>query len=142
MGCPKKKCLEAIFSIIKTTYNGYFFVIKIIDKVLYLSKFWSHLANVKFVKIRHLNGHISYIKQYLKNIFCKNIYHDVVVLVPNFQLSAKSSSFFCAFFLHFYGVLFFGHPIWWHPLMRWRLAVEKQDMSRRRSEWQDTAGGK
>ena len=40
MGVHKKKCLEAIFSIIKTTYNGYFFVIKIIDKVLSLSKFW------------------------------------------------------------------------------------------------------
>ena len=23
-GCPQKKCLEAIFSIIETTYNGYF----------------------------------------------------------------------------------------------------------------------
>ena len=29
----KKKCLEAIFSLIQTTYNGYFFVIKIRDKV-------------------------------------------------------------------------------------------------------------
>ena len=26
-GCPKKKCLEAILSIIETTYNGNFFVI-------------------------------------------------------------------------------------------------------------------
>ena len=59
-GCPQKKCLEAIFSIIETTYNGYFFVSKTIDKVLSLSKFWRHLANVKIVKITHLNGHISY----------------------------------------------------------------------------------
>ena len=28
-------------------------------------------------------------------------------LVPNFQLSARSSSFFCEFFLHFYGTLFY-----------------------------------
>ena len=64
MGCPKKKCLKAIFSMIQTTYNGYFFGMKIIDKVLSLSKFWRHLANIKIVKIRHINGHISYIKQY------------------------------------------------------------------------------
>ena len=61
LGVQKKKCLEAIFSTIKTTYNGYFFVMKIIDKVLSLSKFWRDLANVKIVKIRHLNGLISYI---------------------------------------------------------------------------------
>ena len=24
IGCPQKKCLKAIFSIIETTYNGYF----------------------------------------------------------------------------------------------------------------------
>ena len=54
---------------------------------------------------------ISAIKSNIKKIFfCKKIYHDVVVHVPNFQLSAKSSSFFCAFFLHFYGVLFFWTP--------------------------------
>ena len=29
----------------------------------------------------------------------------------NFQLSGRSSSFFNAFFLHFYGKLFFNHPI-------------------------------
>ena len=46
-----------------------------------------------------------------KIFFCKKIYHDVVIHVPNFQLFAKSSSFFCAFFLHFQGVLFCGHPI-------------------------------
>ena len=63
-GCPEKKCHELIFSIIETTYNGFFFMTKIIDKVLSLSKFWRHLANVKIVKIAHLNGHISYKKQY------------------------------------------------------------------------------
>ena len=63
-GCPQKKCREAIFSIIETTYNGYLFVTKIIYKELSLSEFWRYLANVKIVKITYLNGHISYEKQY------------------------------------------------------------------------------
>ena len=46
-----------------------------------------------------------------KIFFWKNRYHDVVSLVPNFQHSARSSSFFWAFFLHIYGTVFFGHPI-------------------------------
>ena len=51
---------------------------------------------------------VSAIKSNIRKIFlCEKIYYDVVVHVPNFQLSTKSSSFF----LHFYGVLFFGHPI-------------------------------
>ena len=55
---------------------------------------------------------ISAIKINIEKIFfCRKIYHDVVVHVPNFQLPAKSSSFFCAFFLHFYGLLYCGHPI-------------------------------
>ena len=46
---------------------------------------------------------ISAIKiKFTKKIFCKNVYHDVVAHVPNFQLSARSSSLFSAFFLHFY----------------------------------------
>ena len=49
------------------------FIIKIIDKELSIS-------NVR------------------KIILCKKIYHDVVLHVPNFQLSAKSFSFFSAFF--------------------------------------------
>ena len=54
---------------------------------------------------------ISAIKSNIKKtFFCKKINHDVVVLVPNFQLSAKLSSFFCAFFLYFYGVLFLWTP--------------------------------
>ena len=54
---------------------------------------------------------ISAIKSNIKKIFfCKKIYHDVVTCVPNFQLSAKSSSFFCALFLHFYGILFLWTP--------------------------------
>ena len=54
---------------------------------------------------------ISAIKSYIKRIFfCKKIYHDVVVHVPSFQLSAKSSSFLRAFFLHSYGVLFLWTP--------------------------------
>ena len=59
----------------------------------------------------HIWMAISAIKSNTETIFfCKNIYYDVVVHVPNFQLSAKSTSFFCAFFLHFYGVLFLWTP--------------------------------
>ena len=107
MGVHKKKCLEEIFSIIETTYNGYFFVTKVIDKVLSLSKFWRFLAHIKIVKITRLNGHISYKKQYLKIFFFKKM------LLYMYQIfsSAKSSSFLWAFILHFYGVLFCGHPI-------------------------------
>ena len=65
----KKKVSLDIFSIIRTNYNKEFLTVKITDKVLSLSKFWRHLVNVKIVKIRHSNGHISYIKQCQKNIF-------------------------------------------------------------------------
>ena len=66
--------------------------------------------NIEIVSIRHSNGHISYIKQYLKIFFRENVYYDDVAHVPNFQLSARSSSFFSAFFLHFYGKLFLTTP--------------------------------
>ena len=45
-----------------------------------------------------------------KFFFCKNKHHIGVVHVPSFHLSARSSSFFCAFFLHFYGEPFYGSP--------------------------------
>ena len=64
IGCPK-----FISSITETTYNSYFFVIEIANNVLSLSTFWRHLANVKIVNIRHLNGHISYINNIRKMIF-------------------------------------------------------------------------
>ena len=70
-----------------------------------------------------------YIKQYSKKFFCKKIYHDVVIHLPNFQLSAKSSSFFCAFFLHFYGVLFCGHPIPSNTqkyLVKWVFLIDRE----------------
>ena len=38
-----------------------------------------------------------------KMFLCENKNYTVVVLVPNFHLSARSSSFFHAFFLHVYG---------------------------------------
>ena len=37
-------------------------------------------------------------------------HHNVVAHVPSFQLSTRSSSVVCAFFLHFYGAIFFGTP--------------------------------
>ena len=47
---------------------------------------------------------ISGIQNNIRQIFfCKNVYHDVVVHVPNFQLSARSFSLLSAFFPHVYG---------------------------------------
>ena len=63
-----------------------------------LSKFRRHLVNVKIVNIRHSNGHISCINKKKKNIFCRKKHHTVVSHVPNFQLSARSSSFFLCVF--------------------------------------------
>jgi len=45
-----------------------------------------------------------------KIFFCKNKHHIGVVHVPSFHLSARSFSFFRAFFLHFYGEPFYGSP--------------------------------
>ena len=45
-----------------------------------------------------------------KFFFCKNKHHIGVVHVPSFHLSARSSSFFRAFFLHFHGEPFYGSP--------------------------------
>ena len=42
--------------------------------------------------------------------FWKKKHHDVVAHLPSFQLSTRSSSFFCAFFLNFYGTPFFWTP--------------------------------
>ena len=60
----KKSVLWQFSALSRLSTMDIFFITKIIDKVLSLSKFWRHLANVKIVKIRHLNGYISYIKQY------------------------------------------------------------------------------
>ena len=40
----------------------------------------------------------------------KNLHYIVVVLVPNFHLSARPFSFFLAFFLLAYGEPFYGTP--------------------------------
>ena len=45
-----------------------------------------------------------------KNCFRKNKNHIGVVHVPSFHLFARSSSFFHAFFVHFYGKPFYGSP--------------------------------
>ena len=45
-----------------------------------------------------------------KNFFWKSINHSIVSHVLSFQVSATSSSFFRAFFLHFYGATFNESP--------------------------------
>ena len=83
-------------------------------KVLSLSKFWRYLV---IVKIRHLNSQISYINRKKKNVFCKKIHCNVVVHILNFQLSAKSFSVLCDFFLHFYGITYFWDTQYHRPFM-------------------------
>ena len=65
------------------------------EKGLPLSKFSWYLVIVKIIKTRHSKGHIS------QTNLCKDKHYIVVVLVPNFHLSAKPSSFF---------LLIFGEP--------------------------------
>ena len=68
LGVPKKLSFD-LFSIIETTWNWDFSVIRITDKELSLSKFWRHLVNVIVVKIRHSNSHINYMNQKKKKLF-------------------------------------------------------------------------
>ena len=49
-----------------------------------------------------------------KIFFRKKKHHNVVLHVPSFQLSARSSSFFLTFFLHFHGTLFYCSPYIFH----------------------------
>ena len=70
-----------------------------------------------------------------KNFFYKNKYHIGVVHVLSFHLSARSSSFFRAFFLHFYGKPFYGSPdiksspsmIWWFGVSLCRGEIRPPD---------------
>ena len=54
---------------------------------------------------------ISTIKmQILNQFFRKKIHYIVVISVPSFHQPARSSSFFLAFCLQFYGTTFYGWP--------------------------------
>ena len=86
--------------------------------MLSLSKFWRQLVNVKIIKIRHSNGHISYINQHEKKIFsCKNKHHSIASTkhLPSIYqvISSLFGQFhFCLhFFLSVSGQLFNNHPI-------------------------------
>ena len=110
IGCPKKVSWGKF-----QDYRDYLQWIFFCNKNFRQSTLWANFGDIwpmsKLSKL-HLWMAISAIKSNIRKIFfCKKIYYDIVVQVPNFHLSAKSSSFFCAFFLHFYGVLFCGHPI-------------------------------
>ena len=63
-----------------------------------------------------------------------SIYRSIVSHVPSFQLSARSFSFFRAFFLHFNGTTFYESPhIWLRSGIRfykWEFSV-KMDSQRR-----------
>ena len=59
--------------------------------------------------------------------FCKNKRHIGVVHVPNFHLSAMSSSFFRAFFVHFYGEPFYGSPDIFLDIMNCSVSLSFQE---------------
>ena len=67
--------------------------------------------------------------------FCKNNHHIGVVHVPSFHLSARSFSFFRAFFLHLYGEPFMVHPI--PPKMKRRNGPTDQPTDRSTDERTD-----
>ena len=48
--------------------------------------------------------------RFRSNLHCKMKHYIVVVYVLSFPFSAQSISFFLAFFLHFYGTIFYGRP--------------------------------
>ena len=87
----QKKVLFLIFSIIKTAWDKKFFAIEMKGKVLSLSKFSRYLVMFKTVKIRHQNGHISYINIMKGKFFLQK--QIGVVHVPSFHLSARLFSF-------------------------------------------------
>ena len=67
------------------------------DKGLFLSKFSWYLTIVKIIKRPYQPKNHDF-----EIILCRIKYHTVILL-PNFYLSATSSLFFLAFFLHIYG---------------------------------------
>ena len=64
---------------------------------------WSWWKSSKFAIQWAISAKIIMI---LKSFLCKNTHYIVNVLVPNFHLSGRSSSFFLAFFLRVYGDTF------------------------------------
>ena len=67
----KKKCLEAIFSIIKTIYNGYFFALEITNKVLSLSMYMYMYMYQIFSSLRsHLQFCMHFFFTFMEYFFC------------------------------------------------------------------------
>ena len=54
--------------------------------------------------------------QILNQFFRKKIHYIVVIYVQSFHQPARTSSFFLAFCLQFYGTTFYGWPYIWHDL--------------------------
>ena len=107
IGCKKKSSFDiCIFSITETNYIGIFFLIEITGKELSLCKdIWS-MSNLSKFDIQ-ITISILLIK---KNIFFlkKELPWYWWTCTKFFSFSTRWSSFFCAFFLHFYGVTFFS----------------------------------
>ena len=112
LGVPKKIVFWHFQHYQEYLQNGCFFTVVISDETPSLSKFWRYLVDVKIVEIRHLIGHISYINQNMKNIFCKKKHHNVVAQCKCTKFSALYMvilNFLCIFSLLLWNN-FFGTP--------------------------------
>ena len=68
-----------------------------------------------------------------KLFLCKNKHYIVVVIVPNFHLTARSSSFFLAFLLQVYGEPFEETPDTFKKIAKKteeKLEIEKKKISK------------
>ena len=71
---------------------------------------------------------ISTIKMKILNQFFRKMIHYIVdISVPSFHQPARSSSFFLAFCLRFYGTTFYGWPYIFGPMQQWNEVTSKSN---------------
>ena len=110
-GSSKKKYHLAFSALSRLPWIKIFLQQKLLTKYYLWASFEGIWSMSKLSKL-DIQMAISAIKIKLrKKFFCRNVYHDVVAHVPNFQLSARSSSFFSAVFPSLSWTLFFGGPV-------------------------------
>ena len=110
-GSSKKKYHLAFSALSRLPWIKIFLQQKLLTKYYLWASFEGIWSMSKLSKL-DIQMAISAIKIKLrKKFFCRNVYHDVVAHVPNFQLSARSSSFFSAVFPSLSWTLFFGWPV-------------------------------
>ena len=108
-GCPKE-IGQHIGWFLKKVSFGVFSIIILLWKAKIKCYLWASFYDIwplpKSSKLDIQKAISAKQFKFWKIFLCKNKHYIVVVLVPNFHLSARSSSFFFAFFLFVYGELF------------------------------------